>query len=1150
MPNKPFSYVMSARLSLIIISAILLVAALSYFYISAYFSNQFIEEQQDNITDDISILQNSVSYLYHQKAQQQLNHAMTLLDSKRDLIQALVFDHDNVIVASKNSSFIGEHSTFIFSQKLNETLILKKELAKDLLKTEIWTADNNQYIFALAPILPQLAAEPIPLKEQGGYLLLQYSKTLFINDKERSLFWALAPIVLLLIIVAMMLAYYFHSSIGLRIHHLKIVANKFLLDNGQSVQELSEKDELNALMSSFHHMTNWLNTVHEELHNSHKHLKILLNSVAEGIIATDKNGHISKMNPAAERLTWWQKKDAHQLAVNKVLRLYHLDDKSALTEPFERVLLGQERSKSFEAILKTENYCEFIVNFSVSPIYHNSLIDGMVIVMRDITETHDLLKTLTDTERNYKSLFNLSRDGYVINKGNGQILNPNPAYAKMLGYSCEELLEQSWRTLTPERWVKWESETHGKQLVERGYTDLYEKEYIHKNGDLVPVEIQAFLLNTSENLDDAIIGAFVREITKRKEKEEYLRQYKYILSSSSDLIALIDKAYQFKAANNSFLSHFDLRIEQLLGETVSSIIGKRNFSEYLKRNINRSLIGDTNSLQMWAEFQAVGKKYLDITCSPYKNEDKAITGVVINARDITQQKYRDDQIIAQKVEQDHILGSLVDAVITIDEKGLIQSINNSGERLFGYIKSEIIGRNVKILMPEEYSEHHDNYLLRYLTTGKKKIIGRGREVEGLRKDSSTFPLQLYVSELPQDKSNQRRFVGTCQDLSQLKTQEKQALRVQKMDALGKLTGGIAHDFNNMLGVILGYCEVLDKQLKDQPKLAHYVKNITIAGQRGADLTRKLLSFSKKKHAHKNIININQLIVSQEDILNRSLTALIHLKLELNEELWDVNIDINSFDDMLLNVCINAMQAMPHGGDITIKTDNIILADDDLEHTELVKGKYVVLSIEDTGYGMSSDDREKIFEPFFTTKGDEGTGLGLSQVYGFVHSSGGAIKVESVINIGSNFIFYFPCTSQINKKEVKDLQVNNDLMAFDTSKVILVVDDEPQLCELAQEMLTEKGFSVYTALSGEAALDILRNQKIDVMVTDVIMPKMNGYELSDNVTMLYPNVKILLASGFQRDLAEQNMHRMASLQMVTKPYSIVTLLKGIQTCLAQ
>jgi len=453
-------------------------------------------------------------------------------------------------------------------------------------------------------------------------------------------------------------------------------------------------------------------------------------------------------------------------------------------------------------------------------------------------------------------------------------------------------------------------------------------------------------------------------------------------------------------------------------------------------------------------------------------------------------------------------------------------------------------------MPSNDSDKHDRYIHNYLITGERKIIGRGREVLGLRKDSTRFPLQLYVSELPLDENKRRRFVGTCHDLTHIKNQEQKALRSQKMDALGNLTGGIAHDFNNMLGVILGYCEVLDKQLKDQPKLAHYVNNIATAGQRGADLTRKLLSFSKKKHAQKNIININQLIASQENILNKSLTALINLKLELNEDLWDVNIDITSFDDMLLNVCINAMQAMPRGGDITIKTDNIILADDDLEYTGLTKGEYVVLSIEDTGYGMSSDDKEKIFEPFFTTKGDEGTGLGLSQVYGFVHSSGGAIKVESVINIGSNFTFYFPCISQINKAGVEDVQAKNDSTPFDSSKVILVVDDEPQLCELAQEMLTDKGFSVYTALNGEAALEVLRNQKIDLMITDVIMPKMNGYELSDNVTMLYPNVKILLASGFQRDLAEQNMHRTASLQMVTKPYSIVTLLKGIQACLAQ
>jgi len=1147
--NRAFFNVTNWQLSLVSISAILFVVITSYFYISAYFTNHFIAEQQENISDDIGLLQNSVSYLFHQQAQPQLDKSMALLDSKKDLVQAFIFDNDNIVIAANNAKFIGQHSAVIFPNKLGETLLLKQALSIDLLKTQIWFADEET-VFALAQILPEGSLVPGKIEKPNGYLLLQYSKVLFINDKKQSLLWAFTPLFLLLVIVMLSLAYYFYSSIGLRVHRLRIAANKFLLDNGQSVQTLPIKDEFNALNSSFHHVTKWLNTVHEKLHSRHEYLNILLNSVAEGLIATGKNGHVTKMNSAAERLTWWQKKEAKNTDINKVLRLYDIENRSALINPFEGVLLGKERTKSFEAILITENNCEFIVTFSVSPIYSDQLIDGIAIVLRDTTEKHDLLKTVTDTEKDYKNLFNLSRDGYVLNKGSGEILNPNPAFAKMLGYSCEELLAQSWRTLTPERWVKWETETHGKHLIERGYTDLYQKEYIHKNGSLVPVEIQAFLLNTPENLDSAIIGAFVRNITKRQEKGEYLRQYKYILSSSSDLIALINKEYQFKAANNAFLFHFDQNTKQLLGKTVSAVIGKRNFNDYLKRNVNLSLKGNTTTFQMWAEFQTVGKKYIAVTCSPYKNEENIIMGVVINGRDITQQKYREDKIASQKREQEYILSSLVDAVITIDEQGLVLSINNAGETLFGYTKNEIVGCNVKILMPQNFSEKHDGYIRNYLATGERKVLDSGREVLGLRKDLSTFSLQLYVSELPLDESKKRRFIGTCHDLSQLKAQEQQALRSQKMDALGKLTGGIAHDFNNMLGVILGYCEVLDKQLKDQPKLAHYVDNISTAGQRGADLTRKLLSFSKKKHAHKNIININQLIISQENILKKSVTALIDLTLDLNEELWDIDIDISSFDDMILNMCINAMQAMPHGGNITIQTDNIVLLEDDSEHSELTKGKYIVLSVKDTGCGINSEDRDKIFEPFYTTKGDEGTGLGLSQVYGFVNSSGGAIKVESVINIGTNFICYFPSLSSVNKTESNENSREESETACDTSQVILVVDDEPQLCDLAKELLSEHGFTVYSATGGEAALEFLQSQKIDVMITDVIMPKMNGYELSDNVTMLYPSIKILLVSGFQRDLAEQNMHRTASLPMVTKPYSKMTLLTGIQTCLAQ
>jgi len=1147
MPHEHFSDVMSARvrISLSIVFTILIVTIFSYFYITTYFSNQILEEQRDNVTSEATILQNNVSYFYHQKNKKQINTAMALLDAQKYLIQAFLFDNDNRVLASSKAGFIGKQSVSIFPKKISDALASKQKSSNERLKTKIWLTDNEESIFAFVPILANDAAESS--KNQREYLFLQYNKKRFINDKKQLILSSLAPIVLLLIVIVIALSYYFYSSIGMRVHQLKMVINKFLLDNGQLVKTLSENDELNALKSSFHHMTDWLSSVHKKLFDSREYLKILLNSIAEGIIATDKNGHIVRINPAAERLTYWRKEDVHNIAINKVLRLYDLDDKSELIEPFESVFSELESSKSFEALLITENKCEFIINFSVSPIHHNRLIDGVVIVMRDITETHNLLKTIIDTEKNYKNLFNLSRDGYVINKGNGEILEPNPAYAKMLGYSCEDLVKESWRDLTPKKWADWEIENHGKQLVERGYTDLYEKEYIHKNGDLVAVEIQAFLLNSSDNLDEATIGAFVRNITKRKENNEYLRQYKYILSSSSDLIALINKEYQFKAVNDAFSFHFNLSAEQLLGKTVATVIGKRNFNEYLKENVDSSLNGNVTSLKMWAKFQAVGKRYIDVTCSPYRSEQNTITGVVINARDITQQKYSDDEIVAKKIEQDHILDSLVDAVITMDEKGVVQGINHAGEDLFGYCKDEIIGRNINVLIWQNNDEQHDDSIYNYLAEGEKKIEGLGREIVGQRKNLTTFPFQFYVSELPFDEKRCQRFVGTCHDLTYAKNQEQKALRSQKMDALGKLTGGIAHDFNNMLGVILGYCEVLDKQLIDQPRLANYVNNISIAGQRGADLTRKLLSFSKKTHTHKNIINVNQLIASQENILQKSVTALIDLKLTLHDDLWDVNIDISSFDDMLLNICINAMQAMPNGGDITIKTENVILTNDDMEYSGLIKGKYIVLSIEDTGCGINDDDKDKIFEPFFTTKGDEGTGLGLSQVYGFVNSSGGTIKVESVVNKGSKFIFYFPCSALINKTDIQNQSTNFSTKLCDTSKVILVVDDESQLCELAREMLTQQGFTVYVALSGKEALEVLKSQKIDVMISDVIMPKMNGYELSNNVTMLYPSVKILLASGFQRDLAEQDMHRKASLQMISKPYSVEALLKGIQTC---
>lgn len=396
-----------------------------------------------------------------------------------------------------------------------------------------------------------------------------------------------------------------------------------------------------------------------------------------------------------------------------------------------------------------------------------------------------------------------------------------------------------------------------------------------------------------------------------------------------------------------------------------------------------------------------------------------------------------------------------------------------------------------------------------------------------------------------DNQNRVQFlVAEARDATRRRLAEEHSKRSQKMDALGKLVGGIAHDYNNMLGVILGYAELLELKCCTCSDAQGYIDEIIRAGERGRSLTRKMLAFSKSESSNASRCLINRSLSGLKDMLSKSLTASVNLEYQLYKKAWPIWIDVNELEDAILNMCINAKYAMPEGGELKISTNNVYLAQTEAKLLGLTANDYLTLSITDTGCGMDKKTRDHVFDPFFTTKGDAGSGLGLSQVFGFMDRSGGAIKLHSQVNEGSEFILYFPRYHQDHYTNKSFEKGSSPQLTGDES--ILVVDDEPALRELANQILTHFGYRVYTASSGEAALNILAAQTINLMFSDVIMPNMDGYELSRRVAEEYPEVKIQLASGFSDNrhsdtLSDQNLKD----NLLDKPYSSVELLTSIR-----
>lgn len=475
------------------------------------------------------------------------------------------------------------------------------------------------------------------------------------------------------------------------------------------------------------------------------------------------------------------------------------------------------------------------------------------------------------------------------------------------------------------------------------------------------------------------------------------------------------------------------------------------------------------------------------------------------------------------------------------DDGIIVYTNPAFEQMFGYDEGEMTGQHVSIVNAptdkalEEVAQEIINDL-------NHKGVWRG-EVKNIKKDGTHFWCSASATECMHSEYG-RVWISVHVDITEQKHKDAQLRQALKMEALGKLTGGIAHDYNNMLGVILGYSELLCTELAGDAKLKHYADKIKDAGQHSSQLTKKLLNFARKEQGSElTTVNINHLLKDNLNLLEKTLTVNITLDLCLAEDLWYTLLDASEFLDSIINLSINAMHAIDTRGTITITTENVIVSSQLGISLNLAQGEYCLLKMTDTGCGIAKENIDKVFDPFFSTKGKEGTGLGLSQVYGFMHRNLGTIKVESVPGQGSCFSLYFPKTERIlQEKEV----VSECFLATGASdKKILVVDDEPDLMELTCEVLRMANYKVTGVTSGTDALAFLSSNRVDLLISDILLPQMNGYELAKIVKEQYPHIKIQLISGHS-ELSNNVIDQKLQEDVLLKPFMSAELIAKVKS----
>jgi PAS domain S-box-containing protein len=624
-------------------------------------------------------------------------------------------------------------------------------------------------------------------------------------------------------------------------------------------------------------------------------------------------------------------------------------------------------------------------------------------------------------------------------------------------------------------------------------------------------------------------------LRQEREIDEAHRRTDVILEQLSEGVVVIDHV-----RNVATLNKAAARILGVPGLTASYSELRRDFDVLtpdgspLAEEIWPSRMAQRGNYVRGLELQIVRKAHGDIrsvevSSAPIPNHRGVSTATLLTYRDVTD--VRRAALARERLAA--IVDSSEDAIISKDWDGNITSWNRGAEKVFGYNAEEMLGRSIKTLVPEHLLAEEEGILSKIRLGETVEHI----DTERRRKDGSVIQISASISPI---RDSCGVIVGAskiARDITERRRLERQLRQSRKLEALGQLTGGVAHDFNNLLGVILGNLELLEETLAGNDAALSRVQSVQRAAGRGASLARRMLAFSSREELSPAPATLGELVQSTLELATRALGPEIEIVPRLDGTTPAVFVDAAALQNALLNLLVNARDAMPKGGSITITT-HVAHLDESYPPVvagELKAGSYACLSVSDTGHGMSADVLEHVFEPFFTTKGrDKGTGLGLAMVYGFARQSGGTVRIYSEPGYGTTVSLYLPLSEEDARALPQPVDTAGDVVIG--GGCALVVDDEKDLLEIAVAYLEALGYRAIGASSPAQALDVFARGKVDLVITDIIMPGgMNGVELVEKLRALQREVRVVYCSGFPADaLAERRMLHLDG-PLLHKPY---------------
>ena len=735
-------------------------------------------------------------------------------------------------------------------------------------------------------------------------------------------------------------------------------------------------------------------------------------------------------------------------------------------------------------------------------------------------------------ERIFGAAVESSNDAIITKSLDGIITGWNPAAERLFGYAAVDAVGKHIDFIVPPDRV---AEVHDiLRRISWGETiEHYETTRLRKDGRPVEVSLSISPIKTATG---TIIGASktARDITESRKTEKALRQQieerRRIFETSQDLILVIDPT--------GVLVQVSPSAETILGYTPKEMIG-HNASEFLHPDDLESSRNEMRLARRGQRAQNTDSRYVHkdgriVTLSWMGAWSGPVRRYFFVGRDMTESRRAQETLRESEQLARGIIETALDAFVQIDESGSILNWNSQAEKIFGWPRKDALGKNfIELIIAEGDRVELRAALDRFLRSGQGEILGNRREIRGRRRDGKEFMAELSITALRRREGF--LFNGFFRDLTDKIAAEDRIRQSEKMEALGQLTGGIAHDFNNILTVITGTIEILAEAVEKEPQLAAITRMIDDAAARGADLTQHLLAFARKQPLQPREIDVNTLIIDTAKLLRPTLGEHIEIESVFEDEVCIATVDPNQLATAILNLSLNARDAMSHGGKLILETGSAYLDESYAGiHGDVRPGRYALIAVSDTGTGIPAAILDKVFNPFFTSKGPgKGTGLGLSMVYGFVKQSAGHIKIYSEEGHGTTIKMYLPPGTGAGVAS----EAAGAPAVEGGQERILVVEDDKLVRDYVLTQLHSLGYVTLDAANAAEALAIFEaGHEFDLLFTDVIMPgAMNGRQLANELQRRRPGLKVLFTSGYTENAIIHHGRLDSGVLLLAKPY---------------